>query len=149
MSKAFRLQKRVYVDHTDAGGVVYHAQYLVYFEHARTDALRVLGVIQPAAHNNGTILVVASVNMQYLAPAKLDDALIITAKPIQLARTYTVFAQEVYKDKVLLCRAEIKIACVHKATFKIKPLPQTTTQALSLWMTQTDMPCFDTYGSHE
>ncbi len=149
MCTPFILNKRVYVDHTDVGGVVYHAQYLVFLEHARTEALRALGVMQPAVHNSGAILVVASANVQYIAPAKLDDTLKITTQPIKLARTYTVFAQEVYRGGVLLCRGEIKIACVHKATFKIRPLPQPSRDALSLWMTQTAMPCFDVHGSHE
>lgn len=136
MPNEFIFPTRVYVDDTDAGGVVYHATYLKFLEHARTESLRALGIEQAAIANNGTILVVASVNIRYLSAAMLDDMLDVAVVPTKVARTFVEFDQTITRAGMLLCKASIKVACVHKETLKIAPLAATTKAALDCWLTQ-------------
>lgn len=117
-SQEFSLPVRVYMEDTDAGGIVYHANYLKYMERARTELLQSLGFEKPAMIADGLLLVVASMDIQFHAAARLNDDLLVTAEIVRTARTYIELVQKVSKDSVLLCEAAVKIACVATSTLK-------------------------------
>ncbi len=107
---------RVYYEDTDAGGIVYYANYLKFFERARTEWLRALGVNQHtllAEHD--TLFVVKSVSAEYHAPAKLDDELKLTVSIEKLGRASIVFLQEAWCGQQLLNTARVKVGCVDSA----------------------------------
>jgi 4-hydroxybenzoyl-CoA thioesterase len=113
MNNEFEHPIRVYIEDTDAGGIVYYVNYLKFFERSRTELLRSLGFGKTAILEDGLLLVVHSLEAQYLAPAKLDDKVIATATVKKLARSYVVFEQQVRRDGQVLCSAIAKIACVN------------------------------------
>lgn len=112
MSEEYCLPIRVYVEDTDAGGIVYYANYLKYMERARTELIRTLGYDKPALFD-GLQFVVHSVNIQYRQPAVLDDQIVATAKLIQVSRTSFTIAQRVLREGDLLVEAEVKVACIN------------------------------------
>lgn len=122
MSQEFQLPIRIYIEDTDAGGIVYYVNYLKFIERSRTELLRSLGYGKTAILEDGLLLVVHSLESKYLAPAKLDDEVIATATVKKLARSYVVFEQQVRRGDQLLCDAVAKIACVNKE-MRPKPLP--------------------------
>jgi len=110
----FQWPIRVYYEDTDAGGIVYYANYLKFLERARTEWLRSLGIEQDTwlAHRVG--FVVRQVQMDLLRPAKFNDELIVTVKVERLGRASIVCHQQVMlQDGTVLCEAVIKAACVH------------------------------------
>ncbi|MBX2808325.1 MAG: tol-pal system-associated acyl-CoA thioesterase [Cellvibrionaceae bacterium] len=110
--KKFSLPVRVYIEDTDAGGIVYYVNYLKYMERGRTELLRSLGYAKAAIFQEGILLVVRSAQVDYLQAARLDDELMVTSRFLKVANTHLVFHQEVCRQQHVLCRAEIKIACV-------------------------------------
>ena len=118
------LPVRVYIEDTDAGGIVYHANYLKYMERCRTEFFRGLGYDKPAILEGGGLLVIASAQLSYRRPAVLDDSLFITCKIQKLARSYADFVQQVMRGDELLCEGVIRVACVASATMKPCALPQ-------------------------
>jgi 4-hydroxybenzoyl-CoA thioesterase len=118
MSKVFQHPIRIYIEDTDAGGIVYYVNYLKFIERSRTELLRSFGYGKTAILEEGLLLVVHSIDAQYLAPAKLDDEVIATATVKKLARSYVVFEQQVIRDGQVLFHATAKIACVND---KMKP----------------------------
>ncbi len=124
MSSGFRLTQRVYWEDTDAGGVVYYANYLRFLERARTDWLRSLGLQQERLrHEAGWVFVVAHVDARYLKPARLDDLLDISADILQLERASVLFGQQVRRGNELLLDAKVRAACVDAQSFKPRRLP--------------------------
>lgn len=121
----FSLPIRVYLEDTDAGGIVYYVNYLKFMERARTELLRSLGFEFAQLGNDGLQFVVHSVNANYRKPARMDDELTVTASVQQLARTYVVFQQQVLRGGDLLCEAQVKVACVDTIHLKpaVMPLP--------------------------
>ncbi len=113
MPAQFEHPIRVYIEDTDAGGIVYYVNYLKFIERSRTELLRDLGYGKTAILEDGLLLVVHSLEAQYHAPARLDDELIATATVIKLARSYVVFEQTVRRDQQILFTAMAKIACVN------------------------------------
>ena len=104
---------RVYYEDTDAGGVVYYANYLKFFERCRTEWLRALGVDQSAlALSPGLQFVVAEVEVKYFAPARLDDELLIDTRTVSLGRCSIVFEQSARRAGAPLARALVKVACI-------------------------------------
>jgi len=90
----------VYFEDTDAGGIVYYANFLKFFERCRTEWLRALGVEQTRlAHESGLQFVVAQLAVDYLKPARLDDELTITARVGEQARSYLVFEQRALRGQ--------------------------------------------------
>ena len=79
MASEFSFPVRVYIEDTDAGGIVYYVNYLKYMERARTELLRINGIAKPAILEEGVLLVVVSAHIEYKRPAKLDDKLRVTA----------------------------------------------------------------------
>lgn len=129
----FALPIRVYLEDTDAGGIVYYVNYLKFMERARTELLRSLGFEFEQLGADGLQFVVHSVNANYRKPARMDNELIVTASVQQLARTYVVFQQQVRRDNEILCDAQIKVACVDTIHLRpaVMPLPVKTQFSLA------------------
>lgn len=119
----FQLPVRVYIEDTDAGGIVYYVNYLKFMERCRTEFLRHLGYDKPAILEDGLLLVVHSAEIQYRRPARLDDQLMVTADVERVARTNVSFRQRVWRGNEMLCEGLIRIACVAGDTFKPRPMP--------------------------
>jgi len=128
---AFQFQVLVYWEDTDAGGIVFYANYLKFFERARTEWLRAAGVEQQALRDStGLMFVVAGTQLRYLAPARLDDLLSITVDPEPAGRASLVVRQRALRGDTLLCEGEIRIGCVRAADLKPQRLPDPVVAAL-------------------
>ena len=115
---------RVYWEDTDAGGVVFYANYLKFFERARTEWLRALGLGQQRLRDDtGAIFIVTDTALRYLAPARLDDLLDITVATTDQGRASMALAQQAWRDATLLCEGQIRIACVDAVSFKPRRFP--------------------------
>lgn len=137
----FRWNLRVYFEDTDAGGIVYYANFLRYFERCRTEWLRALGVEQTSlAASYGLQFVVASASVDYLRPARLDDQLTITARIGELARSYLVFEQCALRGAQLLARARVKVACVDTRRLAPARLPAELGAALRAFDQRERLP---------
>ncbi len=123
---------RVYYEHTDGGGVVYHARYLNFFERARTDWLRARGIIQSQLQDELNIVyAVTTANIAFKKPARMDDALTISCQLEKIKNASVEFKQEMHKqDGTLLATAFIKAACINVQTFKVVAIPQQLKQEL-------------------
>lgn len=114
VSKEFLWNARVYFEDTDAGGVVYHANYLKFFERARTEFLRALGWSQRSLLEMKTCaFVVSDLSIQFKRPAKLDDELQIRTTLKSLRRASFVFDQRAYKGESLMAAAEVRVVCIN------------------------------------
>ena len=110
---AHRLPIRVYFEDTDAGGVVYHANYLRFMERARSDMLRLAGVDQRGAINGGDgVYVIRDLAIRYRKPARLDDALLVISHMGELGASSCVIHQRVMRDADLLADAEVTAVLV-------------------------------------
>lgn len=104
---------RVYFEDTDFSGVVYHANYLRYFERARSDMLRVAGIDQAAAHAVGTgVYTVAAMDLKFRAPAHFDDALLIRSRVTAVRGASCDIGQRAFRGERLLCEARVTAAFV-------------------------------------
>jgi len=118
------LQVRVYYEDTDAGGVVFYANYLKFLERARTEWLRDLGVNQSAlAASEQRLFVVHSLDMSYRKPARLDDLLTIRSRITRLGRASIHFAQRAERDGELLAEGNIQVCCVDAIHMRPAELP--------------------------
>lgn len=126
MDKAeFRWPVRVYWEDTDAGGIVFYANYLKFFERARTEWLRSLGVEQhQLKQTTGGMFVVAETSVKYLRPARLDDELIVTASLQQMGRASMTISQRVLLKNSVICSSMIRISWVDAATLQPDRIPQ-------------------------
>jgi len=116
---------RVYFENTDAGGVVYHGEYLKFLERARTEWLRHLGFDhQNLARNHRIVFVVTQAVADFLKPARLDDNLAVSVQLESLGKVRCVFIQEIRRDDELLVRAKITVACVTGEHFKPAEIPE-------------------------
>lgn len=125
---------RVYYEDTDAGGIVFYANYLKFFERARTEMLRKHGISQQELlETTGLVFVVRRVHVEYISSARLDDLLEITARPRLQGRTRLIFDQEARhaNDGKLLCHAEAEIVCVTADSFRPQPLPPVILEIVS------------------
>jgi acyl-CoA thioester hydrolase len=130
-SPDFRHHVRVYWEDTDAGGVVFYANYLKFFERARTEWLRVLGVGQQQLRDEtGAIFVVGETRVRYLRPARLDDALEITVILQQRGKASMDLRQQALRDGELLAEGDIRIGCVDAASFRPRRMPATLLERL-------------------
>jgi acyl-CoA thioester hydrolase len=108
-----RFAVRVYFEDTDLSGVVYHANYLRWFERARSDMLRLLGIDQRAAHEAGEgAYAVADLTIRYLAPARLDDTVLIESRAEELRAASCRMHQRAFRDGVLLSEARLRVGFV-------------------------------------
>lgn len=116
---------RVYYEDTDAGGVVYYANYLKFFERARTELLRHLGFEQDDLMSRlGIIFVVRSVQVDYLKPARFNEQLAVSATVSSLKKTSFMFNQQITRDEDLLCQGDIRIACLDVNSMRPKAIPE-------------------------
>lgn len=117
---------RVYYEDTDAGGVVYYANYLKFMERARTEWLRALGHEQDELIAREDVLfAVRHIEVDYLQPARLNDALKIEVELIEASGTTMTLAQQITKqdEPGVLCRGKVIIVCLKASTFKPRALP--------------------------
>ncbi len=123
---SFRWSVRVYYEDTDAGGVVYHARYLAFYERARTEMLRQLNLHQQQLlHEESMAFAVRSMTVNYLAPARLDDLLDIQSDVTVIRRTALTFAQRILDSHGnRLSDAEVLVVCVSPDKMKPVALPQ-------------------------
>ncbi len=113
MKPVFQREIRVYWEDTDAGGVVFYANYLKFFERARTEWLRELGFSQELMRlQDGVMFVVGSTQTSYLSPARLDDLLQVSVELREIGRASMLLFQQVFCGARLLAEGEIRIACV-------------------------------------
>jgi acyl-CoA thioester hydrolase len=134
MESEFRWPVRVYYEDTDHGGVVYYANYLKFMERARTEWLRAKGLEQDTLINEqGVIFAVRSVQVDYLKPARFNQSLSVTAEVMETGKASMTFKQRVIltttdasggeDDGEVLCRGQIKVACLDSRSLKPKAIP--------------------------
>lgn len=108
-----RLAVRVYYEDTDLSGVVYHANYLRWFERARSDLLRLIGIDQRAAHEAGEgAFAVADMALRYASPARLDDGIVVESRLSALQGASCTLLQQAFRHESLLCAARVRVAFV-------------------------------------
>ena len=130
----FSWPTRVYWEDTDAGGVVYHAQYVAFLERARTEWLRARGHSQEQLRNtHDLVFAVRSMTLDFLRPARLDDLLSVELELAQCKRASVVFAQRIRRGGELLLAAEVKVAALGAASFKPKALPDALYEEFKLF----------------
>ncbi len=116
---------RVYYEDTDAGGVVFYANYLKFMERARTEWLRAAGVEQDQLlTDSGLLFVIVEVNVRYHKPARFNDLLEVTVEPVDRGRSRFTVRQEVRRGADLLVSGTVSAACIDAATFKPQPIPR-------------------------
>jgi len=125
---SFQWPVRVYYEDTDSGGVVYYANYLKFMERARTEWLRHLGLEQDRLiDDHGIIFAVRSLSVDYLAPARFNDALQVSVEPDGHGRASLDFIQRIRRDSTdegqLLCQGRVKIACLDAASLRPRRIP--------------------------
>ena len=127
----FSHRVRVYWEDTDAGGVVFYANYLKFFERARTEWLRAHGVGQQALREQtGMIFIVADTRVRYLSPARLDDEIDVSVEVKEAGRASLLIAQAARRADTLLAEGEIRIGCVDAGTFRPQRIPTEVTHKL-------------------
>lgn len=112
MSEEFSLPIRVYIEDTDAGGIVYYVNYLKYLERARTELMRALGCERAAISDQGWMFVVSDLAVTYLQPARLDEQLDATALIQRVGGATIDFFQSVRRGDTVLVEGNIQIACI-------------------------------------
>jgi acyl-CoA thioester hydrolase len=115
---------RVYYEDTDAGGLVYHANYLRFMERGRTEWLRTLGVEQlRLAEETGIVFAVRSLNIEYLKPARLDDQLAVLTELTLAGRAQVTLKQWIERGGETLVEATVRVACLDAKKMKPAALP--------------------------
>jgi acyl-CoA thioester hydrolase len=131
---SFEFPVRVYWEDTDAGGIVFYANYLKFFERARTEWLRHLGIEQQALREaTGGMFVVVETQLKYHKPAQLDDLLTVNASSLSKGRSSLVIAQQAWRkvgEPVLLCEGTIRIGWVQAASLKPDRIPPSILERL-------------------
>jgi len=120
----FSFKLRVYIEDTDAGGIVYYVNYLKFMERARTEFMRSLGYGKEYIFNHDLMFVVRDVALTYLLPARLDDELEATATVRELRGAVMVMHQSVRRGEEILARGDVAIACVDRTGVKPRRLPR-------------------------
>ncbi|AWL12323.1 Acyl-CoA thioester hydrolase [Saliniradius amylolyticus] len=116
---------RVYYEDTDAGGIVYYANYLKFIERARTEWLRSLGIEQDVLLEQSIAFVVKGVTIDYRQPARFNESLRVLSQVVELKRASILFVQQVINDHDnVLVNAQVKVACVDLETMRPKAIPQ-------------------------
>lgn len=120
-----RIRHRIYLEDTDAGGIVYHTSYLRFMERARTEALRSAGFRQSDTFKNDLSFVLHSMNIRFETPAVLDDEVEISCTLQQIKGASVSFEQQVRSatDARLHCSAEVVVACISLASKRPRRIP--------------------------
>ena len=127
----FHHSVRVYWEDTDAGGIVFYANYLKFFERARTEWLRALGHSQQEmVDTTGCMFVVQETTVRYVKPARLDDVLTITVDVRERGRASLRISQQAWCGERLLAEGDIRIGCVERATMKPHRIPSPIFEAI-------------------
>lgn len=126
----FRWPLRVYIEDTDAGGIVYYVNYLKFMERARTEWLRSLGIQRYLASDDPVFFVVRRAEIDYRQPARLDDALVATAEITRAGRASLHFRQRILREDVVLADGLVEVACVDRDSLKPRALPTTLSSLL-------------------
>ena len=131
MGATFSWEMRVYWEDTDAGGIVFYANYLKFFERSRTEWLRAMGIEQHKLKaDSGGMFVVSETRVRYLCPARLDDELIVTASLLEVGRASMIIAQQALlkpeqgKAPLIACESTIRIGWVNAATLQPIRIPE-------------------------
>jgi len=125
MDSVFSIPIRVYYEDTDAGKVVYYANYIKFMERARTEWLRSLGFEQDELlRRDGILFAVRSAKLDFLKPARFNDLLQATVQISQRGNASITFNQQIRRDDLSLCEGEVKVACVDAATFTSCAIPE-------------------------
>lgn len=134
MSDLFTWPIRVYWEDTDAGGIVYYANYLKFMERARTEWLRAIGIEQSVLQQDqGAIFVVVDTQVEYKRPAKYADALTVSTRIDEYSRATVTFTQEVLRggaEGELLVTGKLRAACLDAKTYRPQSLPKRLLQIL-------------------
>lgn len=131
MPYTFRHPVRVYVEDTDAAGIVYHTNHIKYMERGRTEALRDCGFTKVSLDKTIQLyFVVKDIHIDYKVPILMDDLLEVrtTLDSVSKARLY--FTQELFRDEVLMATAKLTLVCINK-DLKPTPLPETMAKIMS------------------
>jgi len=124
---------RVYYEDTDSGGVVYYANYLRFFERARTEFLRQFDIQQnELIKQQNIIFAVRNINVDYYKPAMFDDLLTVATEIVELKKASLVFKQTIIRDvdESVLCQATCKVACLQADQLKPTAIPEIIVQSL-------------------
>ncbi len=122
---------RVYYEDTDAGGIVFYANYLKFFERARTEWLRACGIDQQRLADSSDILfVVRRTAVEYSSPARLDDVIRVVSRIERLGRASVDFHQEAWRDGMLLASGDIRVASVDRASIRPAAIPDAVFEGL-------------------
>jgi acyl-CoA thioester hydrolase len=125
LNKPFNWPIRVYYEDTDAGGVVFYANYLKFMERARTELLRAKGFEQDELiANEGIIFAVRAIKVEYIKPAQFNQLLQISAEITQIKKASLEFFQQITHHDQILVTGEVRIACLDAKTLKPKAIPQ-------------------------
>lgn len=131
MLQEFTWSVRVYYEDTDAGGIVFYANYLKFFERARTEWLRAAGIgQQQMVQDYQCMFVVKATAVEYHAPARLDDELKLTVVVERLGRASVQFVQEAWRGDQLLASGKIKVACVGAVSVRPTAIPEQILQLI-------------------
>lgn len=127
----FQLPLRVYIEDTDAGGIVYYVNYLKYMERARTEFMRRVGCARAALFEADSMFVVQSVDIEYRRPARLDDELVATAKICETGAAQIIFEQRILRAAEHLCGGLVRVVCVDRHSMKPRRMPRSLLAALA------------------
>jgi len=124
---------QVYWEDTDAGGVVYHSQYLNFMERARTEFLRSLGLMQIELRDDlGIMFVVRDIQIRFKKPAKFDDALNVNTQLLKVGRSLLEFEQNIYRGDEHLIAAKVDVVCIGADSFRPVSIPEKMLGLLTL-----------------
>lgn len=130
--KSFSWPVRVYWEDTDAGGIVYYANYLKFMERARSEWLRALGIEQgPLQREQGLMFVVVNADTRFQRPARYGDELEVTCEVAEWSRTSLTFRQEVRRAAQVLVTGLVRVACLDAAKFRPRALPESIVRDLT------------------
>lgn len=132
----FRLPVRVYIEDTDAGGIVYYVNYLKFMERARTEWLRTLGFQHYTLLAEDFLFVVHRAEVDYRRPARIDDELVVTSAIEKAGRASLLFRQQVIRvaDGEALADGLVKVACVSREKLLPRPMPDAVHAAVRAWL---------------
>ena len=124
---------RIYTEDTDLGGVVYHSNYLKFYERARSDFLRNSGISQTDLKNNLNIsFVVSSINIKFIKTAKMDDLITVNTKVNEIKKASVILDQEIFCDNILINKAQVILAIINAETHRPVRIPEIIIKAFSI-----------------
>ncbi len=128
----FSCNERVFYEDTDAGGIVYHANYLKFMERCRCRWLESMGFnVLDLQEGQDVLFVVRSVNLEYVHPARLFDELTVNLEVLQVGKVRLLLSQNIYNQSHLLCKAQIKLATLQGSSYKLAPMPADLIEAMA------------------